>query len=168
MVLGRQSNNLLKTALWSRSFPIYPEHTLMVPPFDSEMVVRLSVSLSDTTGSTTFGSVCCTSWHTLVFTSIPMGDEVFVHDHSLRSKEGGFDNTQELEADQWAEEALIPKAAWDESGLDWNPSGMAVIALALDLGVHPAIVAGRVRYETGNYRLLSQFVGTGQVRRQFE
>ena len=31
----------------------------------------------------------------------------------------------------------------------------------------PAVVAGRLRYERGNYRLLSQFVGTGQVRRHF-
>ena len=34
--------------------------------------------------------------------------------------------------------------------------------------IHPAIVAGRIRHETGNYRLLSQLVGTGKVRQQFE
>ena len=95
-------------------------------------------------------------------------DEIFVHDHSLRNQEGYAASTQELEADEWAEEALIPKAAWDESEVARNPYGMAVIALALDLGIHPAIVAGRVRYKSGNYRLLSQFVGSGQVRRQFE
>ena len=33
--------------------------------------------------------------------------------------------------------------------------------------IHPAIIAGRVRREQQNYRLLSQFVGTGQVRSQF-
>jgi HTH-type transcriptional regulator/antitoxin HigA len=38
--------------------------------------------------------------------------------------------------------------------------------LAQQLGIHPAIVAGRVRHETGNFRLLSHFVGTGEVRRQ--
>ena len=31
----------------------------------------------------------------------------------------------------------------------------------------PATVAGRIRYERQNYRLLSQFVGTGKVRTQF-
>ena len=95
-------------------------------------------------------------------------DEIFVHDHSLRNQEGYAASTDESEADQWAEEALIPRAVWDESDVVRHPTGMAVIALALDLGIHPAIVAGRVRYETGNFRLLSQFVGTGQVRRQFE
>lgn len=41
-------------------------------------------------------------------------------------------------------------------------------ALAQRLGIHPAVVAGRVRYERDNYRLLSRFVGTGQVRRHFK
>jgi HTH-type transcriptional regulator/antitoxin HigA len=45
---------------------------------------------------------------------------------------------------------------------------MAVINLAKALQIDPAIVAGRVRYERDNYRLLSQFVGTGAVRCQFE
>ena len=45
---------------------------------------------------------------------------------------------------------------------------MTVINLAQKLQVHPAIVAGRVRYERRNYRLLSQFVGSGEVRHQFE
>ena len=45
---------------------------------------------------------------------------------------------------------------------------MAVVELGWEAGVHPAIIAGRIRRELGNYRLLSQFVGTGQVRGQFE
>ena len=39
--------------------------------------------------------------------------------------------------------------------------------LANVLQVHPEIIAGKVRYERQNHRLLSQFVGTGEVRRQF-
>lgn len=45
---------------------------------------------------------------------------------------------------------------------------MAVINLANSLNVHPAIVAGRVRRERDNYRLLSQFVGNGAIRPQFD
>jgi HTH-type transcriptional regulator/antitoxin HigA len=40
------------------------------------------------------------------------------------------------------------------------------MALANDLGIAAAIVAGRVRYEHRNYRLLTHFVGAGEVRRQ--
>ena len=45
---------------------------------------------------------------------------------------------------------------------------MTVLQMAREAQVHAAIVAGRVRHEQKNYRLLSQFVGTGQVQRQFE
>ncbi len=45
---------------------------------------------------------------------------------------------------------------------------MRVLNSAHRWGVHPAIIAGRVRHERGNYRLLTQFVGTGEVRWQFE
>jgi HTH-type transcriptional regulator/antitoxin HigA len=44
---------------------------------------------------------------------------------------------------------------------------MSVINLANALQVHPAIVAGKIRHEQRNFRLLSQLVGTGQVRRHF-
>ena len=44
---------------------------------------------------------------------------------------------------------------------------MSVINLANALQIHPAIVAGKIRHEQRNYRLLSQFVGTGEVRHQF-
>jgi HTH-type transcriptional regulator/antitoxin HigA len=36
------------------------------------------------------------------------------------------------------------------------------------VGVHPAIVAGRIRWRDRNYRILSQFVGTGEVRKHFK
>ena len=81
--------------------------------------------------------------------------------------EGGREDPRERQADDWAEEALIPKAAWEASAVKDHPTPMAVMNLANALEIHPAIVAGRVRYEQQNYRLLSQFVGTGEVRRQF-
>ena len=98
-------------------------------------------------------------------------DDVFVDDHSLRGMEagaGGSGDTKEEDADRLAEEALIPREVWDASPVPQNPSPNGVINLAQSLGIHPAIVAGRIRHERGNYRLLSQFVGTGEVRRQFE
>ena len=43
----------------------------------------------------------------------------------------------------------------------------AEVNLARVLQVHPAIVAGKIRHEEKDYRLLSHFVGTGEVRRHF-
>ena len=91
----------------------------------------------------------------------------FVDDLSLRTPKRELDNQRETEADEWAAEALIPSADWEASPVSTNPTPLAVMSLANRLQVHPATVAGRVRYERQNYRLLSQFVGTGRVREQF-
>ena len=93
-------------------------------------------------------------------------DEAFIDDLSLRDVEGVRRDPKEAEADEWAEEALIPDAVWQRSRIQDRPSPLAVMELAQQLGIHPAIVAGRVRHETGNFRLLSHFVGTGAVRQQ--
>ena len=95
-------------------------------------------------------------------------NEWFADDFTLRNRSGTQEDIKETEADEWAENALIPPDAWNASLVRQSPTAMAVISFSTAIGVHPAVVAGRVRYERGNYRLLSQFVGTGQVRRQFE
>ena len=94
-------------------------------------------------------------------------DEAFIDDLSLRDVEGVRRDPKEDEADEWAEKALIPEAVWQTSRVKDHPSPLAVMELAQRLGIHPAIVAGRVRHETRNFRLLSHFVGTGAVRRHF-
>jgi HTH-type transcriptional regulator / antitoxin HigA len=90
----------------------------------------------------------------------------FIDDLSLRDVKGSERDPKEDEADEWAENALIPSDVWSTTNVKDNPSTLAVIELAQRLGIHPAIVAGRIRHETGNYRLLSHFVGTGAVRKQ--
>ena len=91
----------------------------------------------------------------------------FVDDLTLRAVKAGREDAREAQADEWAEEALIPRVVWEASAARDDRSPMTVMNLAQALQVHPAIVAGRIRYEQRNYRLLSQFVGTGEVRRQF-
>lgn len=91
----------------------------------------------------------------------------FVDDLTLRTVESSREDPRETQADKWAEEALIPYSLWNTSAVRERPTPMAVMHFATVLQVHPAIVAGRIRYERRNYRLLSQFVGTGEVRRQF-
>ncbi len=94
--------------------------------------------------------------------------EAFVDDFSLRKLHGRREDPKELQADEWAEEALVPRLAWNASAVKDRPTPAAVMNLAKSLQVHPAIVAGKVRYERQNYRLLSQFVGSSEVRRQFD
>ena len=73
----------------------------------------------------------------------------------------------EREADAGAGEALIPTDAWEQSAVRTAPTAENALALARKLRIHPAIVAGRVRHETGNWRLLTN-LNKGEVRRHFE
>jgi len=71
-------------------------------------------------------------------------------------------------ADALASEILIPKDIWKKSPASKLKMPDAVLSLAKTLGVHPAIVAGRIRHETGDFRILNKFVGHGEVRKLFE
>lgn len=75
---------------------------------------------------------------------------------------------EEAEADAGAGEALIPEAAWKKSAVRQTHAAEDAINLALELRVHPAIIAGRVRKETGDWRLLSGLItSAGKVRPHF-
>lgn len=74
------------------------------------------------------------------------------------------DDVREAEADAFASELLVPAAEWEASAARFVSSPEACQDLADRLGIHPAIVAGRVRRLSNNYRLLSQHVGSGEVR----
>lgn len=73
----------------------------------------------------------------------------------------------EREADSFASETLLPSAKWDISIARYLQSKESIINLSKELHIHPAIVAGRIRRETGNYVILKDLVGTGSVRRLF-
>ena len=69
---------------------------------------------------------------------------------TLRDIEGAREDPKEVQADEWAEEALIPRAIWETSAVRQQPTPMSVINLANALQVHPAIVAGKIRHEQRN------------------
>lgn len=74
----------------------------------------------------------------------------------------------EQEADALAEEVLIPSDIWHKSAVRETYKSSDMMALAKQLNIHPAIIAGRVRYETGNYRLLNRYLGNKQVKQEFK
>ncbi len=76
-------------------------------------------------------------------------------------------DTFELEADTLASEIMIPNKKWKESHVSILPSEQTVKILADDLGIHPAIVAGKARYQSKSYHILKNMVGAGEVRSNF-
>jgi HTH-type transcriptional regulator/antitoxin HigA len=75
------------------------------------------------------------------------------------------DSKQEAAADRYAARALLPED-FDLDRRERIPPAV-VIRYARERGIHPAIVAGRIRHTKKNYRLLSKLVGTGEVRKWF-
>ena len=101
--------------------------------------------------------------HELAHATFHLNDSpAFIDDLKLSGND-----TKEFEADQLAQDSLIPADIWEDREITERLSPMAVIGLAQELGIHPAIVAGRARHALGDYRKLSQFVGTGEVNHLF-
>jgi HTH-type transcriptional regulator/antitoxin HigA len=76
-------------------------------------------------------------------------------------------DARERDADALAMESLIPSEGWKAIPSSVYTTPEFVDGMAEKLGIHPAIVAGRVRHETRNYRLFAKLVGSGEVRTLF-
>jgi len=95
-------------------------------------------------------------------------DALFLDDMTLDSNSGNLSEIEE-KADKTAKEALISLLQWQQE-IEENalPSSTKIIELAFKWQVHPAIIAGRLRYIHKNYRLFPDFVGTGEIKCLFQ
>lgn len=91
------------------------------------------------------------------------GENEFLDD--LDADAGG--DSRESEADAAAGEALIPESAWQASPARVLRTTGAITSLANDLRIHPAIVAGRIRHQYSDFRILGELIGQGMVRKHF-
>ena len=108
--------------------------------------------------------------HELAHIVLHLDDEacVFLDDMSLRDGSNGSQAAvREQEADELAERVLIDDDAWVRSGFPDAATNLRIAELAIEASVHPSVVAGRVRFETRNYRKFAGLVGNGEARRFF-
>lgn len=73
----------------------------------------------------------------------------------------------ESEADKLASESLIPVSDWKAARLKKNSPTVSVITFAENLRISPAIPAGRVRYESKDYKVFKPLIGAGKLRPMF-
>ena len=107
-----------------------------------------------------------TLFHELAHVALHLdkGDvDVFFDDITKTSKD-----RREMEADELASEALIPRELWKAARLRRNTSPAKVMAFAEKLRISPAIPAGRVRFESNDYTVLKPLLGSGKLRPMFE
>jgi HTH-type transcriptional regulator/antitoxin HigA len=95
-------------------------------------------------------------------------DDIFIDDFDLRGHEAEVADQKEAEADKLAQNALIPEKIWKKAPVSSRASVANLEEFSDKLKIHPAIIAGRIRHEKKNYKLLSKFVGNRQVRKHFK
>jgi HTH-type transcriptional regulator / antitoxin HigA len=88
-------------------------------------------------------------------------DDVFID--SLEDS-ASDEQEAEAEANAFAKDGLVPRDLWLRSDAYRLGSEGSVLNLAKQLGVHPAIVAGRIRHERRDFRIFTDLVGVGGVR----
>jgi len=94
-------------------------------------------------------------------------DRLIIDDLDFRGKKVEIEDIIEKEADEMTRNGLIPKRIWDRKPISDKASTEEVYALAKKIKIHPAIIAGRIRFEQDNYTLLSRHVGNKQIRKHF-
>jgi len=74
------------------------------------------------------------------------------------------EDPHEKEADKISRESFIPRAIWKSEAFSLQ-TDTAVHDLAKKLSIHPAIVAGRIRFETNDNTKFSNLIGKGQLKK---
>jgi len=106
-----------------------------------------------------------TLMHELAHVALHLDNPINLFYDDLDDKD--VSSEEEGAADKLAGEALIPEDKWINSPARLIPSPIAAQSLARELGVHPAIVAGKMRHENARYRYLYALLGQGEVSKCF-
>jgi len=90
-------------------------------------------------------------------------DQCIIDDLDIKDHQ----DAQEDEADKLARESMIPQELWESHPAKDTAKLPAIMNLAQNADVSIAVVAGRIRYERNNYKILWPLVGKGKVRKMF-
>ncbi|EFK1738221.1 hypothetical protein AW119_05975 [Escherichia coli] len=104
-------------------------------------------------------------WFTLLHEVAHIWKHVHNEETFLDDLDASSDDKKESEANRLAREAFIPRAVWKRSDAYISPTKENIDILSRELKITPAIIAGRLRRELGNYRLFADLIGQGEVSR---
>ncbi|MEG0694038.1 MAG: ImmA/IrrE family metallo-endopeptidase, partial [Oscillospiraceae bacterium] len=107
-------------------------------------------------------------WFTLLHEVIHVWKHLDFDDAFMDDLDASSEDRREAEANRLASEAFIPRGVWRRSKAYIEPSNENIEILAKELRIHPAIIAGRLRKDLGNYTLFHKYIGQGVVRVLFE
>jgi HTH-type transcriptional regulator/antitoxin HigA len=111
-------------------------------------------------------------WFTLmhevahVWKHLNTADEAFV-DRIERIASTEKNEQKENEANRIARDSFIRRAVWERASARLAPTPQNIQELADSLHIHPAIVAGRIQFESGHYESFREFLEQGSVQQHF-
>lgn len=111
-------------------------------------------------------------WFTLmhelghVWKHLHSDDDLYI-DYFSSKAEDLVNSPEEMEADKIARESLIPLNYTTHDAFLLQ-TDEAVLDLANELGIHPSIIAGRIRHDNNAWNILSNLVNKSSVRKLFD
>ncbi len=110
-------------------------------------------------------------WFTLMHELVHVKNHLFKSTYKYFFDTIKFDEDStdilEKETNDIVDEIFIPHRVWKTSPAFRSRSREGIISFANSQQIHPAIVAGRLRYELKKYENFTDLIGTGKVRRLF-
>ncbi len=108
-------------------------------------------------------------WFTLLHEVVHIWKHVDLEKTFVDDLENHSDSKDKLEAEanRLARDTFISRVIWKRSDAYLHPSSATIDKLSKELSIHPAIIAGRLRRESGKYNQFSDLVGYGEVRKHF-
>ncbi|MCA1288622.1 MULTISPECIES: ImmA/IrrE family metallo-endopeptidase [Rhodobacterales] len=107
-----------------------------------------------------------TLMHELAHVTLHFSTGLAVGFYDQTDQEASVDE-QEEEANRFASNLLIPEERWRRSTARIAKSAAVIERFADELGIHPAIVFGRIRKERGEWSLFANKIGRNTVRKLF-
>lgn len=107
-----------------------------------------------------------TLMHELAHVTLHFSTGLAVGFYDQTDQEASVDE-QEEEANRFASNLLIPEERWRRSTARIAKSASVIEHFANELGIHPAIVFGRIRKERGEWSLFANKIGRNTVRKLF-
>ena len=106
-------------------------------------------------------------WFTLLHEVVHVWKHVSTNETFIDDLEHSTEDKIEAEANRIARDTFISRTLWRRSEAYLSPSNSSINLLSRELKIHPSIIAGRIRKESGDYTQFSDFLGQGEVRKLF-
>jgi len=105
-----------------------------------------------------------TLMHELAHLALHYNDDTeSFYDEQLQEKDGIEISAKEKEADELAEESILPKSKWETSAAKTTPNQFSAEDLANELGVQIAVIAGLIRFKHQNFYYLNKIVNDSSL-----